>query len=274
MAITGTWKDAQAIQVGALKWGTGVNPIHSHPGGPGRNTAPNEQLSVIPDGITDPVQQPENGYTDEDMSSVLFGYGFQTGTAERPPLGTEDNRSDADDFPPWGNYPNGVPGGTVIRSENVGATLSNTPKQIPNETVSEGWLNKPVGSVEDSRVSDESQLYIQTSMTQRDKTRAGSQISGTASQHDAPIKSRIPGQRLKVYSGQERHADMTPKAQDLIIRPFWNRSAGTGYRQWMYPNEMAVTDPLYRVAPADPYQGADSPSGNEYGYVPEDLGYY
>src|SRR5713101_3316599 len=135
MPITGLWKDAQRIESGHLKWGTGVNPIHGIRDGAGRDIAPLPQQNTISDTIVDPFQAPEMGYTDEDQSSTLYGYGYQTGTESRPPLGTEDVRNDnPTGYPPWGPYKPGVPGGTAIRADNLGADITNSYKEHPSET--------------------------------------------------------------------------------------------------------------------------------------------
>jgi len=276
MPITGAWKDAQRVESGALKWGTGINPIHAIRTGDGRETTPSTQENIISEELVDPVQAPEMGYTDEDNSSTLYGYGFQTGTETRPQLGTEDTRNDnPTGYPPWGQYKPGVPGGTAIRADNIGADITNSYKVHPSETVNEGWLNKPKNGVEDAVTSDVSQYEMQTSMTQRDKVRAGSQAAaGRANEFDAPIASRITGQKLRFFSGGERHYDMLPKAQDLIIRPFWYRNAGTGYVDWMDPNEMYVSEPYNRMAPSDPNVGPDTPPNETYNYTDEEMNYY
>lgn len=282
MPITGTWKERQAVQAGATKWGTGWNPIHAIPSGFGRSdTPPNliydgtEAQGQIDPSITDQYTPDHLGYSDEDMANVLFGYGTETGTSERPPVGTDTNRASAGQFPAYGPRKSGIPGGTAIRSKDVGAELTTTPKQTPDEDVAQGWRNKTVGDVEDSTVSDPSQYEMQTSMTQRDKVREGSQAqAGRASEYMAPIPSRRDtwGQRLKFWSGEARHYDMTPRAQDQIIRPWWARNAGTGYADWMGPNEMYVSEPLQRTSPPDPYQGDTTPVSDEpAGWTNEDV---
>jgi hypothetical protein len=130
------------------------------------------------------------------------------------------------------------------------------------------------GAVNDAGISDPSQYVMQTSMTQRDKVRAGSQRgSGSASEYDAAIASRITGMKTKTLDAEpSRHFDMVPKAQDLIIRPWWVRTAGTGYRTDMLRNELYVSQPRSRVAPDNPYVGTETPPAvmDTYGYVPED----
>jgi len=276
MPITGSWKEAQRTEAGHLKWGTGVNPIHGIRDGGGRDVASTPQQSVVPEEIVDPNHMPEDGYMDEDQASTLYGYGFQTGTAERPSLGSEDTRNDnPTGYPPWGPYIPGVPGGTAIRADNIGADITNSYKVHPSETVNEGWLNKTHDGVEDAVVSDATQYEMQTSMTQRDKVRSGSQAAaGRANEFDAPIASRITGQKLRFFSGGERHYDMFPKQQDLVIRPFWYRNAGTGYVDQMAVNEMYVSDPYNRSAPSDPYVGPDTPAEETFNYTDEDMATY
>jgi len=269
MPITGTWKTRTAFQAGAAKWGTGWNPIHGVRAGVGRSDEPPNLIfdgtaaaGPIDPSVTDPYTPENLGYSDEDTAHSLYGYGEDTGTAERPSVGTDVDRATADDFPSWGPYRAGLPGGTKIRSHDIGASLTNAMKVTPDEDVAQGWMNKAVGEVANATVSDPSQYEMQTSMTQRDKTREGSQAqAGRESEYMAPIGSRRDtwGQRLRFWSGEQRHYDMTPRVQDQIIRPWWARNAGTGYVEWGTVNEMYVSDPKQRVSPPDPYQGSDVP---------------
>lgn len=282
MAVkSGAWKakaqgGASPIDyVGALKWGTGVNDVHgTRDGGLGRDTAPYEQSGAITQDLTTPYDD-DQSYLPEDSASQLWGYGVDTGTADRPSLGQSDDRSEVTaHWPHWGRTKTGIPGGTKVRSLDHGAEATYTGKRKPNGTVSEGWRNKVTSYVNDSDESDPSQLIVRTSDVQRDQTRAGSQMpTGRANEYDAPIHSRIPGMKEKVYSGGARHAEMEPKSQDLIIRPFWARSAGTGYKQWLQPNEMYVSEPMTRAVPDNPYTGP-TVTGTDYGYMDEDQSYY
>jgi hypothetical protein len=272
--ITGGWKAKQGIMSGAKKQGTGINPVHYQYGGQGRDIAPGEQILVLPDEL-EPTRYEDP--LDDNLAENLWGYDQDTGTSDRPPLGMDpqDFRNNSNDFPEWGEYENGLPGGSNIRDEDHGALVRSTPKQTPDETVSEGWLNKVHGTVSNSRVSDTSQLFMQTSQTQRDKTRAGSQMpEGRANEQDAPIRSRIPGKKLRFFSGGERHYDMFPQQQDPSLRPWWNRNAGTGYPEWLEPNFAYESLPMTRVVPPDPYTGPDVAQGdtsNDYGYTDEDV---
>lgn len=283
-ALTGAWKAKAAgtqfsDYVGSLKWGTGWNPIHAERGGEGRNIAPYEQSSVIPTDLTVQYDPHDPAYSPEDAPSHLWGYGYETGTADRPGWDAPDPRGDVQqDWPSWGGTSSGMPRGEHIRSVNKGADATVSMKVTPRENPTQGWLNKATSVVEDAGVSDPSQYEMQTSMRQRDQVRAGSQVAaGRENEYDAPIHSRIPAMKLKVYSGGERHYDMTPRDQDVIIRPFWARTAGTGYREWLAPNEMYVSTPLDRNVPDNPYTGSETPVDNSdtgmYGYTSEDISY-
>lgn len=275
MAITGAWKARQSVQSGALKWGTGYNPVHNIHGGTGRNIAPHGTENEIDHALVE-QGDPSITYTDEDMSSVLFGYGVDTGTADRPGWDRDVNRADVPNgWPSPGVHSAGRPGGLYIRSLDHGAERTNfaITDAAKTESVSEGWRNKvhdPSPLIPNT--SDPSQYEMQTSMTQLHKVRAGSQASGRASEHIQPIASRAPGPRIKVWSDSfARRWDMTPREQGSTIRPFWNRRAGTGYAEWMAPNEMYVSEPLQRTPPNDPFAGQTIPSADSFGYVSEDV---
>lgn|SRR5215831_1299918 len=282
MAISGNFQYATSYQSGAMKWGTGWNPIHAVENAYGGRSdkpihtfvGPQGPLTETLDpGIVDP-NDPEEAYPDApEYASYIWGYGTETGTADRPGLGepTEDFRGSVTDYwPGYGPYPGGMPGGTFIRAQGHGAQWMDTAKLgDKEETVSEGWVNKEVGNVDDAQVSDPSQYEMQTSMTQRDKVREGSQISGTASEHDAPIGSWRPtwNQRIKPWSGARRHWDMLPKEQNERIRPFWYRRAGVGYVEYMQANEadQYMRNAMQRQPVPDPYAGVPVPqSGNVF----------
>lgn len=266
----------------ARKWGTGINPIHSQrmnyadmtpkllltddSGPPGQDTASYADES---NGLGFPATCPE------DSPDLIWGYGTGTGTSDRPPwkpAGNPQRSAIPDNYPSWGGSRKVGPAGTFIRSLIHGSRNTYRSKQVPNETVSEGWTNKTHGIPGDARASDDSQIFMQTSDVQRYKTRAGSQNVGSQSEYTAPISSRVVGQKLKHYSGQGRHYDMTPYEQNDIPRAFLSRQAGTGYPEWMAPNEMFVNEAMQREPGPDPDPGptVDYESDN-YGYVGEDV---
>lgn len=279
MAIAGAWRakqDSPIPNVGYLTEGTGINPIHSvHSSSRGRDIAPGGVVGQIDDGLTDQFAPENLGYCDEDTSSVLWGYGVETGTADRPSLDVSDSgfrRATTEHYPQYGQYMAGVPGGTTIRAMEHGALANSTPKVMPDEDAAQGWMNKVRSFLLDSVDSAPAQLLVQTSEVQRDTVRRGSQTpAGRENEYDAPITQAIPGMRLKIYSGQERHSEMMPKSQDQIIRPFWLRTAGTGDPANMEPNAMVTNSPVMRVPPADPYTGRETSS--VAGYTDEDMVY-
>lgn len=282
MAITGNFLESVGY-TGARKWGTGINPVHGVAFSLDEPTdqkpthtmqGPNSSgLETLPEGLLNPQDEaPEYGYTDEEFASMVWGYGPSTGTSDRPgrDVSTAQLRFDTPaQWPGMGNVP-GPTGGAVIRQESHGDFTGSMAKLgDKEETVGEGWVNKETGGVIDATVSDPAQYEMQTSMTQRDKVRAGSQRgSGSASEYEAPIGSWRPtwGVRIKPWSGGRRHYDMTPRRQDQRIRPFWYRQAGTGYRQWMGANEAYnyQVEPLQRSPVADPYAGQQVPTSNVY----------
>ena len=299
---TGTWRNniiSQAEYTGALKWGTGVNPVHSIPG-EGPFIAGASKLNIDP--ITTPggqetdvlaedyswdstynpdPTQPEYNVTD----ASLYGDNSQTGAADRPVWGEDSPRaistrdktqnSTDSEFPAWGGSrkPSG-PAGRIIRAFRRGNQATVAARVLPLEDVAQGWTNKTHGIAADSRPADDSQVFMQTSDVQRYKVRAGSQRSGSQSEYDAPIQSRVVGQKVKTWSRPDsaRHWDMLPYEQVDYPRPFLSRQAGTGYREWMYPNDMYQSPVIQREPPADPELGPVA--GSDYGYSNEDAGLY
>jgi len=277
MAITGNYLQSVGY-TGARKWGTGINPVHGIASDetPVRTsdvttaTGPNayDPNKRIPEILLNPLDEnPEYGYTDEEFSSMVWGYGPSTGTSDRPARDVESAQFrgyTTKGYPGMSNEP-GPTGGADIRQLSHGDFTGSMAKLgDKEETVGEGWENKQVAGVADAVDADPAQVYMQTSMTQRDKVRTGSQRgAGSASEYTAPIGSWRPtwGMRVKPWSGGRRHWDMTPRRQDQINRPFWYRAAGTGYRRWMEANEAFnyQLEPLQRQPVADPYAGTKVP---------------
>lgn len=197
------------------------------------------------------------------------------------------SREDTDNFPSWGadgnRYPldpvGSIPMGSAIRTFDNGMAANGTMSdQLPTETVTEGWLNKNHRATpNNARVSDDSQYTRNTSMQQRDATRTNANaLLRSTDEPRSGIKSRIPGMIQKVYSGGERHYDMTPREQDYILRPWRNRTAGTAPEQWLEGQEMYVSDNIQRQPPPDPEMGPNSPTLTDetsFGYTAEDYTY-
>jgi len=262
---------------GAQVWGTGINPIHELYGSPA------DRLEAIRDREGD-VAPPSKSVPEDLIATDLWGYQVDTNTRntevdydahpewnQQP----EQYRGDADDHPAW-NASQSV--NENFRSVHGGAHRYDQKNfdSIPSETVTEGWRNKPKGQPANAKPSDPSQYEIQTSMRQREETRNNDHaVARATDQPRSSILSRIIGQKLKIYSGERRHYDMFPRQQTPIIRPFSYRTAGTGRRGEMLPNEMFDQYPLQRVPPQDPYIGEPETSLDAgYGYTPEDMGAY
>ena len=279
--IRGLWaaNNANANDyVGALKWGTGINPIHSiHGEGPplrstGRVPGPEEaeyEPSEFPAELNPEL---DYGYSMEDLVSPGSVPGYP------PPWGEDsgDFRNDAGYHPPWGPlYPSS---GSYFRTLKEGADMhTDLMVSFPTTTVSEGWENKLSGDVNDAEVSSDTQYTRQTSMQQVNPPEGRNNSLAVARGTDdmrANIMTRLTGMKIKPWSdSDERRADMFPYQQDQINRPFWYRTAATDDPSKMSPNEMYVVDPVQRAIPPDPYMGPDenADNSNEYGYVGEDV---
>lgn len=261
-------------------WGTGINPVHEQYG-----SAPRPGVSQLEGTVTPPFEGvaqdlvPEEfwGYTAEDFQGA--GYFVRD---DRPgwDVAPEDsvNRQSTEDHPSWN-----ATGANKTRFRSVmdGAfskfrgKLPRATYQVPDETVSEGWINKATGPrPANAVVSDPSQYEMQTSMTQRYRARNNdhSVLRGTdmARSH---INSRVSNPIVKVYSQGDRDYDMFPRQQHATYeRPFYYRSAGTGVQGEMTANAMWDQDAIERTPPADPYIGPQDTS-LVYGYTPEDNFY-
>jgi hypothetical protein len=181
----------------------------------------------------------------------------------------------------------GIRGGQT--EADTGWQQRGTSSEIPMETVSEGWLNKPstgmdMGHVPDDdvygMVSDPAQYERNTSMQQRHKTQNNQRaVMRGQDMPRSEIPSRIAPQKLKVYSGQQRHYDMFPYQIDDMPRGFQYRTAGVGPTTYLETNEQWTRTPMQRTPPPDPSMGmpdteVGSDGNTEYGYSNEDQGYY
>jgi len=290
--VSGLWKRQNVGYSSAMVWGTGVNPVHYYYGSDPLRTT---EYPVRQGEITPPFQSIPEDLTGEQN---LWGYTHENSLYTnleidaRPRWGEctydETTRASTGQQPPW-SAPQRV--NETFRSRFGGAfrtfrgamTLApgnagdlSRGYEEPSETVTEGWRNKPKGSPADSKPSDDSQLIVQTSMKQRYQVRNNrNAVSRGADEPRAGIPSRVIGQKLKKYSGGERHYDMTPREQDDIPRPFWFRHAGTGRVDEMLPNTMWSISALQRIPPADPSMGIpETDLGDSFGYSTEDAQYY
>lgn len=278
MPFTNLWAQKYLVPyTGAEVWGTGINPVHEIYGSPPDRLTPIPGMqgeSQPPRGsVPEVLVSPEMwGYTLEDSWSTGVDYDGRPAWNEQP----SEYRGDTDDHPSY-DAPGMVRERFRAMMDGAHRYRQKMVDALPSETVSEGWLNKPKGQPADSKPSDPSQYVMQTSMTQRYRTRVNDKAVERAT--DAPrasIDSRVRGQKVKVYSGEMRHYDMTPRTQTVVPRPFSYRTAGTGAPRLMLPNEAYEITPILRIPPPDPFIGeptTDIQSG--FGYTPEDnVGMY
>lgn len=284
MALPSWRSELPQSYTGARKWGTGINPVHSLRVNTSRedmalrNWYPNNPYDSVlleESGLVDPAF--DAGYTTEDDQ-------FYENPADteyinvHPNLGDmpEQFRANVGDYPSWGPGGDAIPAGTSLRSYKTAVPgKEQTFLQVPSETVSEGYRNKEFDPVPlDARYADDSQLYIQTSMVQRDKVQDNSRAVMRATDSDRhPIASRVPGMQIPSYSGGRRHEDMFPVTQDGPPRSWVHRTVGTGPTAWMHVNAMYVSEPLKREIPADVYQGAPETSAVDSSDYTADYGY-
>lgn len=285
----------QTGYTGATRWGTGVNDVHRK-AGVGPNIRQNATLSIPPvktpggetteviaeDYSWQAVDNPDPNLESYNVTpATTWGDNDQTGTADRPSWGHEigdefspinggglpnPQQSGRPVFPMRGRAQNATnsdfPGwdtsGESIRDQSRGNIATSAARELPGEDGPQGWLNKRGnGIIPDARTSDDSTIFMQTSMTQRYKSRAGSQNAGSQSTFKQPIDSRVTYQKLKRFAApnSSRFWDMLPFQQFDVLRPFLSRQAGTGYREWMHSNDMYVSEPVQREPAPDPPLG-------------------
>lgn len=275
MPYTGNLRRATIPYAGEQVWGTGINPVHELYGGPPDRLdpiqLPHGQTTAPVDGVPQTLVNPELwGYTLDDERNTVVFYDARPEWNEQP----EEYRGDSLNHPAWDDSRGQS---EEFRSQHEGAHRYDQKfaDSLPSETVSEGWRNKPKGSAATAEPSDPSQYEIQTSMRQRDLSRNNDHaVSRSTDKPRESIASRIVGQKMKIFSGGRRHYDMLPREQTQSARPFSYRTAGTGIRRWMYPNQMFDQYPIQRTPPPEPSTGPlEEDLGEGYGYTPEDVTY-
>ena len=287
LPLSGAWAASAANASsfsGALKWGTGINPVHQvyGEGAPLRITGrqpgpdnPSDKPLEVPPGI---VSHEMYGYTMEDIGTLESFAGFPPGVGTEttvlrahPPVGYPDwsvvpYDSEANDFRDTIDQSLPLYSGIALQS-------------FPTETVTEGWENKTTGALLDAETSDPAQYERQTSMQQVNPAAGRNNDSAVLRGTDAPrfnIMTRLTGMKIKPWSTGRRLNDMFPFQQNTVVRPFTYRTAGTADPREMMPNSMYVSEPIARTVPADPYLGeqeADISADNNYGYSTEDSLY-
>lgn len=254
MARLPSWRDqVPQSYSGARKWGTGINPIHTKHGGyEGRNLAPGNE--VQPDPGFD-----NNGYTSWEFETADWNTGGVdlSFMRQHPNWGDRRPRGMAN-MPAWGRGNTPVPNGTRKRIIGEGRSYKEgrTDEQ-PAGVAGEGWQNKVSGVENEAETSDPRQYEMQTSMTQRhnvlDNSRATMRNTDGVR---ASISPRLAGVKIKMFSGGQRHDEMTPREQNYIPRAWRFRGAGTGPTGYLAPNAYEPVSPITRVVPGDVDQGS------------------
>jgi hypothetical protein len=308
MAIAGSWLAGTVTPseyVGALRWGTGINPIHAIPDSGSRETGIKENLlplgaddgsgAIVPEELLGPEAW---GYASDDMSSWAGAEAYEYVAADHPGWGepTEgrpDRESIHPGWPSWGphgahdqEFPlAGYPGGDELRAQSHGSAVENARAiAVPTRGWRGGWLNKAHGAVERAETSDPSQYEVATSLVQLDKTRVNDAAAARGTDDPrAPIGTRLTGQKEKHYAKSFRMGggpgtpDMGQQGQNLPFRPWFYRSAGLPPPPNTFYGTMSGNEPIERTLPADAgesviLQEAPADDGT-YGYTEGDYLY-
>lgn len=296
MAYSGAWRAANVTPLeyaGALKWGTGINPVHGQPDEHISWTThepllPPADDDAVPETILGPTAW---GYCSDDAAAsggTIYEY-----QREWPSWDEPVDRGTADHFPGWGPHGSDTsdpdawplptyPGGEDIRATSYGAeheALSSVASPSPGSLG--GWESKDSGAVNDARTSDPSQYEINTSMNQlrREMTndRAVARMTDDAR---ASIQNRLTGVKLREFAksqgmgGGPGTPDMAPVTQDLPSRPFFYRSPGVPPDELHTWSEMSQFEPLARDVPPDPgslVTTQEDAGAASFGYTPGDF---
>lgn len=303
MAISGSWAarsaGAQAYS-GALRWGTGVNPVHALRDNPGRVTGPKTTLYPLGDASDAPPDTILAGDyfvdADWDHQDPYPGEDFRYQDTE-PRWGdaTETFRGDTDsevmgEWISWGVYndPNPVDGFPLAGPTggmDTALDVSHGEDQerqhaiaAPTRGVSGGWLNKARGAVpqnEAQTVGDPTAAWaVNTGQVQGPglQTLDNTDVTGAAARGtDAAreqIRSRTAGMVVRQFprsfqmGGGPGVADMFPRQQTPgLKRPFVPRHPGLPPDEQHFMNTMEGRQPIQRTVPPDPYQGDPETAG-------------
>jgi hypothetical protein len=312
--ISGAWANKYQKDVpytDARVWGTGVNPVHAFRGGPGRPGNAKLVANEMGDRTMAHIGMSQDfieysapwGYQPEDIAGLDVytpaatqgipiiddaaypAWAGQDG-GDQEGQSTPVNRAHIrrESYHPWGMSQMAR---TALRSIRGGESDQDhhVSNQIPTETVSEGWENKPASGMHEGEYPDDNvtisadgQYIIQTSMVQRKKTLNNDRaMQRGTDEARTSVSSRLAPMKLKVYSGEQRHYDMFPYQIDDMPRAFYYRTAGTGPASYLETNEQSTRQAMQRTPPPDPSMGIpDTEVGahDETGYTSEDVGYY
>lgn len=303
MAISGTWAarsaNAQAY-TGALRWGTGYNPIHELRDNPGRVTGVKANLRTLDEPSDAPPEQilGADDFVDADWGGdeAYPGEDFRY-QDERPRWNqvTPDFREATDDpaqgeWTSWGVYNDanpvdGFPLAGPTGGMGVALDVSHGEDQerqhaiaVPTRGVSGGWLNKARGAIAENEaqlVGDKTAAWaVNTGQVQGPGLQlldnsdvTGAVARGTDAAREQ-IRSRTAGMVVRQWpqsfgnGGGSGTADMYPYQQTAgLKRPFVPRHPTLPPAEDHTWNEMEGRVPLQRTVPPDPYQGDPETAG-------------
>ena len=314
MAISGAWAAGAVTPseyAGALRWGTGINPVHGIRDGDGRPTGTKEplvpgdpQTDAVPEEILGPAMW---GYSAED-ASFYAGEDYRYLVEDHPNWGQDEHgRADRDGdimtegvypqpegWPSWGPHEcpaayaeaqqplGGPPGGSRLRSYTDGTDVEHLRAiAVPTPGWRGGWVNKAHGAVEESEPADDSQLTVTTSMKQLHQTRVNTAaVTRGTDDPRAPIETRLTGQKVKHYAeswgmgGGPATPDMRQQPQDLPYRPWFFRGAATPPAPDTMFGTMTAFEPIERTLPADAGESvvtSEAAGEQDFGYESGDY---
>lgn len=307
MAISGMWSERYAnaqAYTGALRWGTGVNPIHAIPDNPGRVTGVKTNLYPLgepsdgaPEAILDCDDYIGTDYEGEPpYPDEVFRY---QETRPRwnevtPQFRDESNSAAMGEQSPWGVYYDDDETGEFPRPGPTGGTQEwvdvshgeNVERQhaiaVPTRGLQGAWLNKArstaalAAQVTSQDVGDPAtQWAVNTAHVQGQGLKSSDNTRALARGTDSPrsaIQSRTAAMRAYCpatsfgMGGGAGTPDMQPYQQTAgLKRPFVVRQPGLPPYEVHTWNEMEGRFPLQRTVPPDPYQGDPETAGTTGG---------
>ena len=303
MAISGSWAaraaNAQSY-TGALRWGTGVNPVHGLRDNPGRVTGPKTTLYPLgdaSDAVADTILLDDDfveadwdgggvypgedfRYQDDEPRWDQVTPQFRDATLGNPAMGEWTEWGPA--YPESGDFPLGGPTMGMDAALDVSHGEDQERQHaiaVPTRGVPGGWLNKARGEVarpEAQQVGDPAaQWAVNTGQVQGQGLKTLDNERALQRGTDGPrtgIQSRTAGMVVRNFpqsfgnGGGAGTADMFPFQQTAgLKRPFVSRHPGMPPAEEHYWNEMEGRVPLQRTVPPDPYQGDPETAGSTGG---------
>lgn len=305
MAISGSWNERYAnaaAYTGALRWGTGINPIHGVRDNPGRVTGSKTNLYPLgepsdgsPEVLIDADDyvcaewEGEFPYPDE---RFRYQEDFPKWNETTPQFRDAVNSPAMGENLPWGpaypesaDFPLGGPTMGMERALDV-SHGDDTEQQhaiaVPTRGLQGGWRNKARSTAALARdegaqlVGDPAQQWaVNTAQVQGEGLKFLDNERALARGTDSPrssIQSRTAA--MRAYSpatsfgmgGGAGTPDMQPYGQTAGLKRPWVVRQPTlpPYEEHTW-NEMEQRAPLQRTVPPDPYQGDPETTGDTGG---------